>query len=79
MLPSVTCVIVVLFFCSAVVWDSVVWDNELWTGECFDEFGLSEGERLGYAAWFEIGNTAELCGSVSFCLKWRWRCCSICI
>ena len=74
MLPSVTCAIVVLFFCSAVVWD-----NEFWTGKCFDESGPSEGERLGYAAWFEIGNAAELYGSVSFCLKWRRRCCSICI
>ena len=47
MLPSVTCAIVVLFLCSAVVWD-----NEFWTGKCFDESGPSEGERLGYAAWF---------------------------
>jgi len=55
MLPSVTRAIVVLFFCSAVVWD-----NELWTGKCFDESGPGEGERLGCAASFQIGNAAEL-------------------
>ena len=56
MLPFVTRAIVVIFFCSAVVWD-----NELWPGKCSDQFGPGEGDRLGGAASFAMRNAAELC------------------
>ena len=49
MLPLVTRAIVVLFFCTAVVWD-----NERWTGKCFDESSPGEGERLGCTASLEM-------------------------